>query len=85
MDISLDSIKHFIIRNPEMPPKSLGDKFCRLDISMTVNGQRVDLAERLYTKARHDETQALFNERRKIAKNLLTIDLPINQIAKLQD
>jgi predicted transposase/invertase (TIGR01784 family) len=26
-----------------MPPESLGDKFCRLDINMTVNGQRVDL------------------------------------------
>ena len=26
-----------------MPPESLGDKFCRLDINMTVNGQRIDL------------------------------------------
>ena len=26
-----------------MPPDSLGDKFCRLDINMDVDGQRVDL------------------------------------------
>jgi predicted transposase/invertase (TIGR01784 family) len=43
LGVSLDSIKDFTIRNPEMPPESLGDKFCRLDISMTVNEQRIDL------------------------------------------
>ena len=43
IDIPLDSIGEFIIQNPEMPPENLGDKFCRLDINMTVNGQRVDL------------------------------------------
>ena len=29
--------------NPEMPPEVIGDKFCRLDINMTVDGQLVDL------------------------------------------
>ncbi|MDE7311680.1 MAG: Rpn family recombination-promoting nuclease/putative transposase [Eubacterium sp.] len=43
LGISLGSIEKFIIRNPEMPPENLGDKFCRLDINMTVNGQQVDL------------------------------------------
>jgi predicted transposase/invertase (TIGR01784 family) len=43
LGIALDSISQFDITNPEMPPESLGDKFCRLDINMTVNGQRVDL------------------------------------------
>ena len=37
-------------------------------------------AERLRSKARHDEAQALFNERRKIAANLLKINIPIEQI-----
>lgn len=37
------SIGRFEITNPEMPPESLGDKFCRLDINMTVDGRRVDL------------------------------------------
>jgi predicted transposase/invertase (TIGR01784 family) len=43
LGISLDSIGQFEIENPEMPPENLGDKFCRLDINMMVNGQRVDL------------------------------------------
>ncbi len=38
-----ESIKDFAIRNPEMPPEVIGDKFCRLDINMMVDGQRVDL------------------------------------------
>ena len=38
-----DSIEQFVITNSEMPPESLGDKFCRLDINMVVDGQRVDL------------------------------------------
>ena len=41
--IPFESIERFTIQNPEMPPENLGDKFCRLDINMTVNGQRVDL------------------------------------------
>ena len=32
--IDLNSIGWFEITNPEMPPESLGDKFCRLDINM---------------------------------------------------
>jgi len=43
LGIKYDSIEQFIITNPEMPPESLGDKFCRLDINMIVDGQRVDL------------------------------------------
>ena len=38
LGISVESIGQFVIRNPEMPPENLGDKFCRLDINMTVNG-----------------------------------------------
>jgi predicted transposase/invertase (TIGR01784 family) len=41
--ISFANIDKFEIRNPEMPPESLGDKFCRLDINMEIDGQRVDL------------------------------------------
>jgi predicted transposase/invertase (TIGR01784 family) len=43
LGIQPDSIRDFRIANPEMPPESMGDKFCRLDIAMTVNGQRVAL------------------------------------------
>lgn len=30
LGIPLGSIGKFAVRNPEMPPESLGDKFCRL-------------------------------------------------------
>jgi predicted transposase/invertase (TIGR01784 family) len=43
LGLSFDSIGEFVITNPEMPPETLSDKFCRLDINMTVDGQRVDL------------------------------------------
>jgi len=43
LSIRLESIGQFEIANPEMPPEVVGDKFCRLDINMTVDGQRVDL------------------------------------------
>ena len=43
LGISFEDIEDFTILNPEMPPENLGDKFCRLDINMTVNGQLVDL------------------------------------------
>jgi len=43
LSIKYESIEQFEITNPDMPPEKLGDKFCRLDINMTVEGQRVDL------------------------------------------
>jgi predicted transposase/invertase (TIGR01784 family) len=43
LGIQFGSIGEFVITNPEMPPEVLGDKFCRLDINMTVDSQRVDL------------------------------------------
>ena len=43
-----------------MPPESLGDKFCRLDILMTVNGQRVDLEIQVRNEGDYPE-RVLFN------------------------
>jgi len=43
LGIPYDSITEFEITNTEIPPEVVGDKFCRLDINMTVDGQRVDL------------------------------------------
>jgi predicted transposase/invertase (TIGR01784 family) len=39
----LEAITEFTITNGEIPPEEIGDKFCRLDINMIVNGQKVDL------------------------------------------
>jgi predicted transposase/invertase (TIGR01784 family) len=43
LGIQLGNIEEFVINNPEMSPEIIGDKFCRLDINMTVNSQRLDL------------------------------------------
>ena len=43
LGIPLASIKDFWVINPDIPPDTVGEKFCRLDINMTVDGQRVDL------------------------------------------
>ena len=43
MGIPVESITQFDVQNEAMPPEHLGEKFCRLDINMIVNGQRVDL------------------------------------------
>jgi predicted transposase/invertase (TIGR01784 family) len=41
--ISLESITEFVITNQEIPPSFANEKYCRLDIRMVVNGQRVVL------------------------------------------
>jgi predicted transposase/invertase (TIGR01784 family) len=43
LGVPLGSIGEFVITNPDIPPEVAGEKFCRLDISMTVDGRRVDL------------------------------------------
>ncbi|MCL2231594.1 MAG: Rpn family recombination-promoting nuclease/putative transposase [Treponema sp.] len=43
LSIPPESIGQFVITNPEIPPDSKGEKFCRLDINMVVEGQRVAL------------------------------------------
>jgi len=43
LHIRFESIEQFDITNPEIPPENAEEKFCRLDINMLVDGQRVDL------------------------------------------
>jgi len=43
LGLAVDAITEFVITNPEIPPQNVGEKFCRLDINMTVNGERVNL------------------------------------------
>ena len=43
LGVSVDGISEFRITNPDIPPEAIGHKFCKLDISMVVNGQRVNL------------------------------------------
>ena len=43
LSINYEDITHFIVINPEISPEELGKKFCRLDINMEVNNQKLDL------------------------------------------
>ena len=43
LGIKYEDITEFNVINPEISPEELGKKFCRLDINMEVNGQKVDL------------------------------------------
>jgi predicted transposase/invertase (TIGR01784 family) len=43
IDVRIETIGEFKVTNPEIPPESLGTKFCRLDVNMTINDRRVDL------------------------------------------
>ena len=71
LGISVESIGQFVIRNPEMPPENLGDKFCRLDINMTVNGQRVDLEVQVSNEGDYPE-RVMYYWAREFSSALLT-------------
>jgi predicted transposase/invertase (TIGR01784 family) len=43
LGIRYEDITEFNVINPEISPEELGKKFCRLDINITVNGQKLDL------------------------------------------
>ena len=43
LGIAVEGITEFVITNPDILPDALGDKFCKLDINMTVNGRKVNL------------------------------------------
>ena len=43
LKIQYESIEQFEIMNPDIYPEIIGDKFCRLDINMKVDGLRIDL------------------------------------------
>ena len=43
LNISVDMIEEFHIMNTEMTPEEIGRKFCRLDISMVVNGVQINI------------------------------------------
>ncbi len=60
MGIKEESIQQFEVRNEEIPPEALGDKFCRLDINMVVNGQLVDLEIQVSSEGDYRERVMLY-------------------------
>ncbi|MDR3011711.1 MAG: hypothetical protein LBU70_00655, partial [Chitinispirillales bacterium] len=43
LGVRIESIGNCVVTNPEMPPDAMQEKFCRLDITMTVDGRLVNL------------------------------------------
>ena len=43
LGVPLESITEFVVTNPEIPPEIIGEKLCRLDINMVVDGKKIDL------------------------------------------
>lgn len=60
LGIPLENIEQFVIRNEEIAPENLGDKFCRLDINMVVNGQLVDLEVQVSNEEDYPERVMLY-------------------------
>ena len=60
LSIQYDSIEQFNINNPEISPEELGKKFCRLDINMTVNGQKVDLEVQVSDEGNYPERSLFY-------------------------
>ena len=60
LGIKVKDIEQFVIRNEEMPPEALGEKFCRLDINMVVNGQLVDLEVQVADEEDYPERVMLY-------------------------
>ena len=54
-----------------MPPENLSDKFCRLDINMTVNGQQVDLEVQVSNEGDYPE-RVMYYWAREFSSALLT-------------
>lgn len=71
LGLPLESIEMFTIKNPEMPPENLGDKFCRLDINMMVNGQQVDLEVQVSNEGDYPE-RVMYYWAREFSSALLT-------------
>ena len=60
LGISLASITKFEIRNQEIPPDFLSNKFCRLDIHMEIDGRQVNLEVQVENEGDFPE-RALFH------------------------
>jgi len=60
INIKYESIGQFDITNPEITPEELGKKFCRLDINMTINGQKVDLEMQVGNEGNYPERSLFY-------------------------
>jgi len=60
LGILYEDITEFDITNPEISPEELGKKFCRLDINMVVNDQKVDLELQIADEGNYPERSLFY-------------------------
>jgi len=58
--IYYESIEQFIVINPDISPEELGKKFCRLDINMVVNSQKIDLEVQVTDEGNYPERSLFY-------------------------
>ena len=88
LKIPLDSIKNFEITNPEIPPEVLDGKFCRLDISMKVGGQLVDLEVQVEDEGDYPERSLYYWARKyssALKKGMKYAELPRTIVISIVD
>lgn len=88
LGIPLESISEFIITNSETPPEVYGDKFCRLDINMVVNGQIVDLEIQVSPETDYRERSLYYWSREfstALKKNMTYSELPRTIVISIVD
>jgi len=70
LNINYNEIEQFRITNPEILPESMGDKFIKFDINMTINGQHVDLEFQVKNEGDYPE-RSLYSWAREYSSALL--------------
>jgi len=60
LGIKYEDIAEFNVINPEISPEEMGKKFCRLDINMMVNGQKLDLELQVADEGNYPERSLFY-------------------------
>jgi predicted transposase/invertase (TIGR01784 family) len=69
LKVAADNISEFVITNPEIPPETLGNKFCRFDVNMIVDEVRVNLEVQVKNEGDYPE-RSLYNWAREYSSAL---------------
>ena len=67
LEFDYRKIENFIVTNPEIPPEEIGNKFCRLDIKMIVDGKLVNLELQVENEGNYPERSFYY-----LARNIST-------------
>ena len=79
LGIDINALTEFRVTNPNIPSEVMGEKFCELDVKMTVNGQTVNLEIQVDDEGDYPERSLYYWAKcysRKLAEGEEYIDLP---------